>query len=200
MSGVGPVEPGEHTYAVEPSVPPRRRQPAGRWAVFAVRHSRPAAVAVTAFAVAAGSVFLWATRPRPDPGPWPAQAVSVAYGGADASPGRPSGALRFSLRIRVDTGPPVTVESVRQPSPALGLTTSPNPPVTVETGATRTVVITVAVRDCKRAPRNAGLPFLDVTLRNARAKQDQSFILGDRYARDLARAVADYCEQPPRLS
>ncbi|MFD9976185.1 Tat pathway signal sequence domain protein [Streptomyces sp. NPDC059017] len=158
------------------------------------------AVAVTACALAAGSVFLWATRPRPDPGPWPAQTVSVSYRGAVPAGDRPGGALRFPLRIRVDTGPPVTVESIRQPSPALDLTASPNPPITVENGSTRTIVITVAVRDCKMAPRNAGLPFLDVTLRNARAKQDQSFILGDQYARDLARAVTDYCEQPPRLS
>lgn len=200
MSAVGPVEPGDHTYAAEASAPPVRPEPAGKYAGFAVRHRRPVAVAVTVCALAAGSVFLWASRPRPDPGPWPAQAVSVSYGGAVPAVDRPGGALRFSLGIRVDTGPPVTVETIRQPSPALGLTTSPNPPVTVGTGSTRTLVITVAVRDCKKAPRNAGLPFLDVTLRNARAKQDQSFILGDRYARDLARAVADYCEQPPRLS
>ncbi|MEU6704079.1 Tat pathway signal sequence domain protein [Streptomyces wuyuanensis] len=200
MSGVGPVEPGECTYAVEPAAPPPRRARSGKLAQLAVRHRRFAIAAVTAAAVAAGSVLLWVTRPRPDPGPWPAQAVSVSYGGAAPGAGRTGGALRFSLGIRVDAGPPVTVESIRQPSPALGLTASPNPPVTVKNGSSRTLVIVVAVRDCKTAPRNAGLPFLDVTLRNARAKQDQSFILGDRYARDLARVVADYCERPPRLS
>ncbi|MCX4509715.1 Tat pathway signal sequence domain protein [Streptomyces sp. NBC_01619] len=200
MSGVGPVEPGESTYAAEPPAPAPHRAPAGKWTEFAAHHRRVLTVVLVVLAVAAGSAYLYATRPRPDPGPWPAQAVSVTYAGAGPAAVHPGGSFRFSVEITAGAGPPVTVESIRQPSAALHLTASPNPPFTVKTGSTRTAVITIHVDDCEKAPRNAGLPFLDVTLRNARAKQDQSFILGDRYARDLSRAVADYCERPPRLS
>ncbi|WP_262004428.1 hypothetical protein [Streptomyces sp. FIT100] len=110
------------------------------------------------------------------------------------------GALRFSVRIEAAAGTPVTVESIRQPSAALRLSASPNPPFTVKAGSSRRVEIVIKVGDCGKAPRNAGLPFLDVTLRNVRAKQDQSFILGDRYTGDLARAVNDHCERAPRMS
>ncbi|MGW1881882.1 hypothetical protein [Streptomyces sp. NPDC001970] len=124
----------------------------------------------------------------------------MSYGRAAPAPDRPEGALRFSVRITVGAGTPVTVENIRQPSAALRLTTDPNPPFTVKSGSARSVDIVLNVDDCGKAPRNAGMAFLDVTLRNARAKQDQSFILGDRYARDLGRTVTDYCEQPPRPS
>ncbi|MGW7362801.1 Tat pathway signal sequence domain protein [Streptomyces sp. NPDC054841] len=201
MSGVGPVEPGEDTYAADTSPRPPRRGPARPLTAFAARHRRILLPALLLAAVIAAAAALHATRPRPDPGPWPAQAVSMSYEGADPGRGaRVGGALRFSVRIATTSGPPVTVEKIGQPSEGLGLTATPNPPFTVTSGSSRNVAIAIKVSDCAKAPRNAGLPFLDVTLRNARAKQDQSFILGDRYARDLARAVTDYCERPPRLS
>ncbi|MFD7440317.1 Tat pathway signal sequence domain protein [Streptomyces sp. NPDC059909] len=200
MSGVGPVEPGGYTYVAETPGPSPRRGPAGPWAALPARHRRIILTVLLLLAIVAGSACLYATRPRPDPGPWPAQMVSISYEGAAPAPSRPDGALRFSVRITADAGPPVTVENIRQPSAGLRLGASPNPPFTVKAGSARSVEIVINVDDCGRAPRNAGLPFLDVTLRNARAKQDQSFILGDRYARDLSRAVTDYCEQPPRLS
>jgi hypothetical protein len=43
-------------------------------------------------------------------------------------------------------------------------------------------------------PEEAGLPFLDVTLRNTRAMQVQSFILGPRYAQALSSAVRVACD------
>ncbi|MFE7777344.1 Tat pathway signal sequence domain protein [Streptomyces sp. NPDC057445] len=200
MSGVGPVEPGEGTWAAENPPPPHRRGPAGPWAPHTARHRRTLTAVLALSAVGAGAFWLYATRPRPDPGPWPAQVVSVSYEGATGALGRTDGTLRFSVLVTTGQGPPVTVESIRQPSGALGLTASPSPPFAVKAGSARSVSIVIKVGDCGMAPRNAALPFLDVTLRNLRAKQDQSFILGDRYARDLARVVTDYCEQPPRLS
>ncbi|MGW2564067.1 Tat pathway signal sequence domain protein [Streptomyces sp. NPDC001514] len=200
MSGVGPVEPGEHTYVAETPGPSPRRGPAGPWAALPARHRRIILTVLLLLTVTAGSAYLYVTRPRPDPGPWPAQVVSVSYEGPAPAPRRPDGVLRFSVRITVGAGPPVTVENIRQPSAGLRLKASPNPPFTVKAGSVHSVDIVINVDDCGKAPRNAGLAFLDVTLRNARAKQDQSFILGDHYARDLGRAVTDYCEQPPRLS
>jgi hypothetical protein len=49
------------------------------------------------------------------------------------------------------------------------------------------------VTDCGKAPENPGLPFLDVTLRNTRAIEAHSFILGEHYARDLSDALQVAC-------
>ncbi|KDN86241.1 hypothetical protein KCH_20580 [Kitasatospora cheerisanensis KCTC 2395] len=45
-------------------------------------------------------------------------------------------------------------------------------------------------------PADAGLPFLDVTLRNTRAMETASQILGDSYARDLSAALHSTCDIP----
>jgi hypothetical protein len=49
------------------------------------------------------------------------------------------------------------------------------------------------VTECGKVPRNAGLPFLDVTLRNTSAIEAHSFILGTVYARDLSHALQVAC-------
>ncbi|MDR3032085.1 MAG: Tat pathway signal sequence domain protein, partial [Kitasatospora sp.] len=50
------------------------------------------------------------------------------------------------------------------------------------------------VTDCSGAPADATLPFLDVTLRNTRAMETVSQILGDAYARDLSAALHSACD------
>jgi hypothetical protein len=59
----------------------------------------------------------------------------------------------------------------------------------------RPVLLTVEYRvtDCAGAPPDAGMPFLDVTLRNTRAIQTISQILGPRYARDLSERLHSAC-------
>lgn len=194
MSALGPVEPGEGTLAADdPGTPPPYAP--GRAAAFAARHRRALLAACCATAVTAGAAYLWATRPvpaPPPPVPWPAQSVSVTYRNAENSPGRP-GAFTFGVHIVVSEGPPVTVERIGQPSEALRISSVPRTPFRLSTDKPRIVRVTIQVAECRKVARNAGLPFLDVTLRNTRAIQEQSYILGARYSRDLAEALGTAC-------
>ncbi|MCS0606513.1 Tat pathway signal sequence domain protein, partial [Streptomyces sp. LP11] len=189
MSGVGPVEPGEGTRAWdEPSERAGGRGERGRGSPRSRcgRHRRMV-LAGLALAVLLGGVGLChATRARrpahaspPAPQvPYPAQAVDVTY--LDGSP-VPARGFRFTVLLSVASGAPVTVTRVTQPYAGLSLRTEPPAPFRTVAGSARKITISAHVTDCGKAPRNAGLPFLDVTLRNARAIQTQSFILGDRY-------------------
>ncbi|TQK43824.1 hypothetical protein FBY35_5300 [Streptomyces sp. SLBN-118] len=198
MSGVGPVEPGDGTYAPDgASAPSPLRLAHGRAADFAARH-RPAVVGgALAGILAAGASYLYMSRPTPPPPPptpWPSQAVVLAYG-APARPVTADDSFDFTVTVSTASGPPVTVERITQTSAGLWVSSKPATPFTVSTGKPRKVLVTVHVSECRTVARNAGLPFLDVTLRNARAMQEHSYILGDRYARDLARAVGSACPQ-----
>lgn len=198
MSGVGPVEPGEGTYAPDDAPAPRAaRSRQSRLADFAARH-RPAVIAATAAAVlATGTSYLYVTRPTPPPPPptpWPAQAVALAYE-APARPVAGHHSFNFTITVTTTSGPPVTIERITQTAAGLRVSSRPAAPFTVSTERPRKVLVVVHVSDCQKVARNAGLPFLDVTLRNARAMQEQSYILGDRYARDLARAVGTACPE-----
>ena len=201
MSGTGPVEPGEGTHvwdtqdaaAIRPPGPVRKRL-----APLRARHRRAVLAAVVAAAVFAAGGYLFATRPRrpapPEP-PYPAQAVEVGFlTGRGVPPGSPPRSFSFTVLLRVRSGPPVTVTRVTQPYAGLSLVTEPRAPFGTKAGASRKITITMHVTDCRSVPKNAGLPFLDVTLRNMRAIQVQSFILGPRYARHLSEAVEAACD------
>ncbi|MFI1000979.1 hypothetical protein ACIP10_04800 [Streptomyces galbus] len=108
-------------------------------------------------------------------------------------PGASPQTFAFEVLLSVDAGPEVTVTRVSQPYAGLSVTTAPRPPFRTAAGAARTIVITMHVTECGTVPENAGLPFLDVTLRNTRAIQEQSFILGPRYARALSQALQVAC-------
>jgi hypothetical protein len=190
LSGIGPVEPGEGTHAGDaPS-------PRGRLAPLYTRHRRAVLAAGAATVVLAGGL-LYVTRPRPEPPappPYPSQAVEFSYLGPEPPrAGLPAGSFRFGVGVTTRDGPPITVTRVSQPSAGLTLSVRPRPPFESPVDGVRTVVITLRVTDCGKVPRNAGLPFLDVTLRNRRAIQDHSFILGGRYAHDLSEAIEVAC-------
>jgi len=102
--------------------------------------------------------------------------------------------------ISVKSGPPVSVIRMIRPSPQLSVTTRPATPFVVRAGLARTVTVIPHVTQCETVPRNAGPPFLDVTLRNTQAIQQQSFILGPRYARDLDAAIEDVRDRHSRSS
>jgi hypothetical protein len=89
--------------------------------------------------------------------------------------------------------PPVTVLRITQPSPALSVATRHALPLIVKSGTRRPAVITMNIRECATAPRNDGLPFLEVTLRNTRAKRGLSFLLGAAYTADLSSAIIAAC-------
>lgn len=99
----------------------------------------------------------------------------------------------FRIELRAVTKHLVLVRRVTQQYEALTMELSPPQAVTVRPGQARRVRVTARVTSCRDLPMRARLPFLDVTLRNARASQDLSFIPGDRYARALTRVFRTVC-------
>ncbi|MFB0618797.1 Tat pathway signal sequence domain protein [Streptomyces sp. AGS-58] len=206
MSGIGPPEPGEGTHAWD-TRHPRGPRPAGRTRAAAAaryaRHRRTTLALATATALLGAGGALYATRPqqplphppRPHPeAPYPSQVVDVTYLESRPTPaGAPPRSFSFTVLLSVASGPPVTVTRVAQPYAGLSLTTRPPAPWRTGAGAAREVTVTMHVTKCGKVPWHAGLPFLDLTLRNARAIQVQSFILGGRYARHLSHAVEVAC-------
>ncbi|MDX3581559.1 Tat pathway signal sequence domain protein [Streptomyces europaeiscabiei] len=200
MSGVGPVEPGEGTRAwdvPEADLAPPPEPPHGRFTRVYARHRRALLAAAVAVVVLAGGGYLYATRPKPEPepeAPYPSQALVVSYlGPVTRSAGASRASFGFEVGLSVRSGPPVTVEQMTQPYAGLSLRTDPRTPVRIGTDRPRKIVITMRVTECGKVPKNAGLPFLDVTLRNTRAIEAHSFILGERYAQDLSDALQVAC-------
>ncbi|GAB1330263.1 hypothetical protein [Streptomyces sennicomposti] len=194
-----------------PAPPFRRHSPAARLRAHlrAILRARPGGRRRSALLVAAALAalltcggLLYATReqqpphpvpPLPAP-PYPSQVVDVSYlEPAATPPGAPPGSFSFALLVSVESGPPVTVTALHQPYAGLSLTSAPRPPFRTAAGSARKIVITMLVTECGKVPENAGLPFLDVTLRNIRAMEVQSFILGSRYAHALSEALQVAC-------
>lgn len=196
MSGIGPVEPGDDTYHHPQAL---LTGPASARARFTVpaRHRRKAVLALVA-TLAAGVCAYVLDAPSPPPAPpppWPSQVVGFSYAGASPR-SEQTGAFTFGVSVSTEPGRRVTVDAVTQPSAALAVSTWPSAPFTVPAGESRDVRVTVYVLDCGAVPRNAGLPFLDVTLRNERAVQKQSRILGGGYPEDLGAAIRKACADP----
>ncbi|POX60221.1 Tat pathway signal sequence domain protein [Streptomyces sp. Ru62] len=206
MTGIGPPEPGEGTRAWDGGRPRNPRPPGRTRAALTAWYARHRRITVTLAAAAvalAGGGYLYATRPhRPPPPehrahaqvPYPAQVVDMTYLDGRTTPaGAPPRSFSFAVLLSVASGPPVTVTRVTQPYAGLSVKTEPAVPFRTRAGSARKVTITMHVTECEKAPQNAGLPFLDVTLRNTRAIQVQSFILGPRYAQDLSHALQVAC-------
>ncbi|GAA1944290.1 hypothetical protein GCM10009837_82930 [Streptomyces durmitorensis] len=198
MNAIGPIEPGDHTYDARTASPDRIAAHPVRPRPPLTRHRRTALALAIAAVVGAAGLSLYLTRPRPPappPPPYPSQTVSVTYKGDMTRPEAGDRTFSFTVGLGQDSGPPVSVRRIGQPSAALSVTVAPHTPFTVKSGSPRTARISMHIRECGNVPRNAGLPFLDVTLRNVRAKQTQSFILGSAYAKDLSEALTAAC--PP---
>ncbi|MEW1924178.1 Tat pathway signal sequence domain protein [Streptomyces sp. NPDC088360] len=201
MNAIGPIEPGDDTYETRATgtasagqawTQPLRSRP------LLTRHRRTALALATAAAVGAAGLSLYLTRPRPpEPPPplYPSQTVAVTYKGEMTRPRAGDRSFSFTVSLSQDSGPPVSVRRITQPTTALSVTAAPHTPFTVKSGTPRTARITMHIRECGNVQRNAGLPFLVVTLRNVRAMQIQSFILGSAYAKDLSAALTAAC--PP---
>ncbi|MFD5219892.1 Tat pathway signal sequence domain protein [Streptomyces tendae] len=198
MTGIGPVEPGEDTR-VRDAPPPR---PRGCLALRYERHRRTVLTSGAVLVALAGGGYLYANRSQPQPAPpppYPSQAVDLVYvAPATGSPGATAGAYSFTVLLSVRSGPPVTVTRLTQPYDGLSVTSSPAAPFQTKSHSARKIIVTLRVTECEKAPRNPGLPFLDVTLRNARAIEAHSFILGARYAQDLSRALEVACGNDSR--
>ncbi|MFF9766597.1 Tat pathway signal sequence domain protein [Streptomyces sp. NPDC014636] len=206
MSGIGPLEPGEGTRARDDR-PPQDPRPAGRARTAPTeRYARYRRITFTLFAATVllgGGGYLYATRPQQPPprpehprpqAPYPVQVADVTYlDGRPTPAGAPARSFSFAVLLSVTSGPPVTVTRVTQPYEGLSLTTEPQVPFQTKAGSARKITITMHVTKCGRVPGNASLPFLDVTLRNVGAIQEQSFILGHRYAQHLSQALEVAC-------
>ncbi|MFF7445062.1 MULTISPECIES: Tat pathway signal sequence domain protein [unclassified Streptomyces] len=199
MSGVGPVEPGEGTHAwdVLDAAPPVTRRRRGRVGAFYERHRRAVAAALAGAVLLGGGGTLYATRPRPPaplPPPYPSQVTDLRYLGWEPGPeGAPERSFRFGVELSVLAGPPVGVTRISQPYAGLSVRSSPEAPFRTGAGSSRKIIVTMRVTQCRKVPWNAGLPFLDVTLRNTRAIEVHSFILGQRYAQQLSQALQVAC-------
>ncbi|GAA3131261.1 Tat pathway signal sequence domain protein [Streptomyces rectiviolaceus] len=201
VNAIGPIEPGDDTYETRATRAAATDQVAThpvRSRPLLTRHRRTALALATAAVVGAAGLSLYLTRPRPPAPPpplYPSQTVSVAYKGGMTHPRAGDRTFSFTVRVSQDSGPPVSIKRITQPSEALSVTVAPHTPFKVKSGTPRTARITMHIRECGKVQRNAGLPFLVVTLRNVRAMQLQSFILGERYAKDLSEALTAAC--PP---
>ena len=204
---VGPVEPGEGTHArdaYEESGPPLVEPPRGPLARWYGRHRRAARTAAAAAVLLALGGYAVATRPEPPAPapppelPYPSQVFTMVYLGRGTAPANaPRGSFSFRMELSTSEGPPVTVTRITQPYTGLSLTSVPPVPIRTRRGIPRKVVVTMRATECAKVPENAELPFLDVTLRNTRAMQVHSYILGHRYAQDLSRALKAACHHGP---
>lgn len=199
MSGVGPVEPGEGTRVREAEDTPAGGAPRFSPVLFHGRHRRALLGGLAAALLLTTGGLLWATRPQDRPQaaprpPFPSQVVDVDYlGPLPVAPGTRPRTFALEVLLSVESGPPVTTTRLAQPYAGILLTSAPRAPFRTRAGSARKIVITMHVADCGNVPTDAGLPFLDVTLRNARAMQEHSFILGSRYAQDLSQALQVAC-------
>ncbi|WP_354639533.1 Tat pathway signal sequence domain protein [Kitasatospora camelliae] len=196
---LGPVEPAEGTWAAsarphDPGAPPGRPLDRLTSGIRLTRRQRYAAAALLLL-LATASAGRPGQAPRPEqaansPPPYPAQITRFSYGGPTED-----GAHPFVLRLTAtDEGAaPVEVLGLHQPYPGLLIRTSGPLPVAIPPGGSVELPVVFTVTDCATAPADAELPFIDVTLRNTRAIQTVSQILGSAYARELSRIIHIAC-------
>ncbi|GAA2741717.1 MULTISPECIES: hypothetical protein [Kitasatospora] len=183
---LGPVEAGSGSSA---PLPPLRPHPS------VLTHRQK--YLLTAVLIALGA--LWAAHHaaghRPDvaansPPPYPSQAARFGYAGP-----APRGDEAFALRLEAYnlSKAPLEVLDVSQGYRGISVLVTGGLPRTVAPGQSVELLVALHVTDCSAAPADAELPFLDVTLRNTRAMETVSQILGDAYAHDLSASLHQAC-------
>ncbi|WP_329115797.1 Tat pathway signal sequence domain protein [Streptomyces sp. NBC_01465] len=201
MSGTGPIEEGAYDPATRPTEviaagpPPRRPRPLLR-----------AALAVGAAALALTAALSHAQhtpspRPQPEPAPLPPRptgVTSLTYAGTAGPPDPRSHTFTFRIRATLTQGPPTTLEQLSQPYDELTMTLEPAAPVVLHSGKTRSILLTITAHRCTGLPLDTELPYLNVTLRNMRAIENPSYILGATYAADLTKSLRAICPQTVR--
>lgn len=211
MTGIGPVEPvdlpdsGESYDVIGTDRPRLTDRWSERWRRMPPR-ARRVTLAATAITLLAAAVLVPRTlsadtHPEPErtPVPWPANVTAWRYlgpAGLPEPPGSHPTSGRFRFAVDVHGGPPVTLRVTGAAFPGLNAHALPEA-FTVHPGTTRRITVEISVSDCSGLPLNADLPFLDVTLRNARAIQHHSFIFGQAYSRDLFRLLRGACATTP---
>ncbi|QPP09414.1 hypothetical protein G4Z16_26740 [Streptomyces bathyalis] len=142
-------------------------------------------------------------EPRPEPDdalpsatsrrmPYPAQTARITFDRLAVSD---RARRTFSVEMHAAATAPLTVLDVDQGYEAVHLNLDEGQPVSVSPGRPRTLLLKARVTNCDRVPLRARSPFLNVTLRNDRARQELSVIPGERYADALTLAFRTLCEQ-----
>ncbi|NLU74667.1 hypothetical protein HCC61_18640 [Streptomyces sp. HNM0575] len=122
--------------------------------------------------------------------PYPAQTAHITFDRLAVSD---RARRTFTVELRAAATSQFSVLGVDQGYEAVDLALDGRSPVTVVPGTPRTLVLKAKVTDCRRVPVRARSPFLNVTLRNDRARQELSVIPGDRYADALTHAFRTLC-------
>ena len=188
----GPTADPDAPHEVLGTEPPR---PANRW--LRVLLTTAAAAVVT---VAAAVSLTHHPQGTPAPVPSPGRITHLSYQGLSGAPDPAARTFALRIKISVDSGSPVTVESVRHPYPSLTTTTQPAAPFEIGPQRSREATLRITVRSCSATPLGVALPFLNVTLRNSRALQRETVTLNRAYAKDLSAALDTICRssaQPP---
>jgi hypothetical protein len=182
---LGPVEAAEGTAAARPAPPAVR---------LLTRRQRFVLAGLFAAVVAVLAARHPGRHPPPavaDPPPLPSQVSHFHYAGQVAVAGGPGGS--FALRLRAEADSPFEVTAVRSNYPGLSVSVAGGLPVAVAAQGAAVLTVDFRVTDCAGAPPDAGMPLLDVTLRNTRAIETVSQILGAGYARDLSENLHAAC-------
>ncbi|MFI6447024.1 hypothetical protein [Kitasatospora sp. NPDC050543] len=132
--------------------------------------------------------------PAPNSPPqYPAQESDIRYTGSVGAALAPGDGFILRLVARATAGHPYDILGVHQGYPGITTEVIGTLPRTVTPGQQVVIDVRYLVTDCTRAPADAGLPFLDVTLRNTRAIQTLSQILGPDYTLELSRNLHATC-------
>ncbi|WP_369245877.1 hypothetical protein [Streptomyces sp. R41] len=201
MTGIGPVEPyhpddtdGPHEDTPTDLLWSKSPPATTRWAALP-RSRRRLLQALIIAAAATGAFFALrptpVTQATPNPYPWPAGVTSLHYKGRGPTP------ATYRFEIDVARGSPVTVHQVLAGLPELGATTTPPLPLTVRAGSPRLITVRISVYKCAALPPALDLPHLDLLLSNRTARQQQSFLFGGAYPRDLWTDLRASCFPNP---
>lgn len=187
---------------------------ADRWYALSPRTRRAAAGALGLLLLAGGG---YAVAARPAAAPQPQQEREGPGPQPDDSPSAASRRMpypaqtaritferlavtdrarrTFVVEMHAAATSPLTVLDVGQGYEAVRLNLAGGRAVSVSPGNPRTLLLTARVTDCDRVPLRARSPFLNVTLRNDRARQELSVIPGERYTDALTHAFRTVCER-----
>ncbi|WP_407564255.1 hypothetical protein [Streptomyces sp. 184] len=171
-----------------------------RWTALPPRSRRLAVAGAGLAALAVLGTYLLATRPEPEPAPpvpYPIQSTDFAFLGIETPK---AGDTTFDAQLTATSDTGASLEKITQGYGGLKLSVRPSLPLLLPEGQPTRVAVRFAVVRCAGLPLDASLPSLRVTLRNKRAIQDYSSILGGTYAAELSRALRTICEPTPRAA
>lgn len=122
--------------------------------------------------------------------PYPAQTARITF---DRLAVTDRTRRTFIVELHAAATSPLTVLDVDQGYEAVDLGLAGRAAVPVGPGTPRTLRLEARVTNCDRVPFRARSPFLNVTLRNDRARQELSVIPGERYADALTYVFRTLC-------